>query len=546
MWSRIEPPVDFAIITALKIEREAIVRRLEGVERVQDYGEPLTYYVGSLRIPAEDQPYTVVLTQIIEMGNPDAAIATTKVIPRWRPRNVLMVGIAGGVKKKAALGDVVVSRYAHYYAPSKRKPKEVEHRDRQFSSDLMLFARAQHYDAAEWKGEIDSPRPGTGKAKLPEVRFGPIACGEEVIADDKALAELQRQCPKMVAVAMEGAGVAKAVLSAGDPPRYLEIRGVSDYAGPTKNDRWHGYAANAAAAFTIGFLRSRPFPPGPPPEQAAVKARGAPTLVVIAQSLRPISSDELMTVLAPDAKHSELEFLHLDFTDLVKNKVFTNPQAAAERVASPQGKLLAELARRGDARLVFSGLAAIPPVVLVGHVVTARRHVRLFDFHERDWAWPGTPQGFPKLQRSSLPKRPVKELGVAIIRMAVSYPVTKADTDPLGLDARLQIDLSLDTPARFVVKSEEQVLDYGRSFRTTLDGLRTAMPDCERVHLFYAGPMALAFHLGQQISENIHPPVTVWNYSRGYEWGLDLAAAVTGEPCVVYPALHGPIASERE
>src|SRR5713226_6380663 len=117
----------------------------------------------------------------------------------------------------------------------------------------------------------------------------------------------------MIAVAMEGAGVAKAVLSEGSPVRYLEIRGISDYAGPDKNDGWHEYAANAAAAFTIGFLRSRPFPPGPPPEEAAGKAQAVPTLVMIAQSLRPISAAELMPILDEDAKRGQLEFLHLDF-----------------------------------------------------------------------------------------------------------------------------------------------------------------------------------------------------------------------------------------
>jgi nucleoside phosphorylase len=524
-----------------------MVHRLAEVVKVQDEGEPLTYYVGKLSIPGEDRSYTVVVVQLIEMGNPDAAIATTKVIPRWRPRNVLMVGIAGGVKEKVALGDVVVSQYAHYYEPAKRKPRVVEHRDRQFNSDLMLFARAQHYEAAEWKGDIHSPRPDAGgEPKLPDVKFGPIACGEEVIADLKALTNIQRQCPKMVAVAMEGAGVAKAVLSTGTPPRYLEIRGISDYAGPDKTDGWHEYAANAAAAFTIGFLRSRPFPPGPPPEQSSGKTQASPTLVMIAQSLRPISAEELMPILDEDAKRGQLEFLHLDFTDLVKNKVFAEPQTAADRVASPQGKLLGELARRADARLVFAGLAAIPPVVLAGHVVTARRHVRLFEFHEHDWVWPGTAGGFPQLQRNALPKRPIKGPGEALIRMAVSYPVTKADTDPVGLEARLQIDLSLSTPARFVVKSEEQVREYGRAFRATLDSLRTVMPDCQRVHLFYAGPMTLAFQIGQQISENIHPPVTVWNFSRGYEWGLDLAAAVTGDPCVTRSAAAKPSTDATE
>jgi hypothetical protein len=68
----IEPPVDFAIIAALKVEREAMVRRLADVQKIQDEGEPLTYYVGTLAIPGEDRPFTVVVTQLLDMGNPDA------------------------------------------------------------------------------------------------------------------------------------------------------------------------------------------------------------------------------------------------------------------------------------------------------------------------------------------------------------------------------------------------------------------------------------------------------------------------------------------
>jgi hypothetical protein len=46
--------------------------------------------------------------------------------------------------------------------------------------------------------------------------------------------------------------------------------------------------------------------------------------------------------------------------------------------------------------------------------------------------------------------------------------------------------------------------------------------------LFYAGPVSLAFHLGQQISENIYPPVIVWNYRReqGYNWAVCSVPAV--------------------
>lgn len=534
------PRIDFAVITALQVERDAVVRRLESCEKQQFDGDSLTYYVGTLKIPGEPQPYSVVVTQLLEMGISDAAIATTTVINRWHPRNVLMVGIAGGVRDKAALGDVLVSQYAYYYEPGKATTEGFESRGRQFNSDLMLFGRAHHYEAAEWMSEIHAARPDTSgeEVALPSVRFGPIACGEQVIASLEALDEIKKQCPKMIGVAMEGAGAAKGALSSGDPPRYLEIRGVSDYAGPDKNDGWHEYAANAAAAFTIGFLRSRPIPPGPPPEEEVAHEKPVATLVLTAQSLRPISAQEIMPALDDATKQGELEFFHLDFTDLVKNKAFVDPQTAASRLADPQGALLGAVARRADARIVFHGLCAIPPVILAGHIVTDRRKVNLFDFHPdaSNWVWPGTPDGFLPLKRTEMPKRVIKDAGQVMIRMPISYPINKADTDVLNLNPRLIIDLEYPDIGRSVVRSEEQVREYGRSFRETLDLIRKWMPGCSRIHLFYAGPMALAFHIGQQISENIHPPVTVWNFSRKYEWAIDLAAAMSGEPCVTLPA----------
>lgn len=95
--------------------------------------------------------------------------------------------------------------------------------------------------------------------------------------------------------------------------------------------------------------------------------------------------------------------------------------------------------------------------------------------------------------------------------------------------------MSVPQPERGVVRSEEQTRAYGREFRRVIDSIAQQAPACRRIHLFYAGPVSLAFHLGQQISANIHPPVTVWNFRRGnYEWGIDLAAAAAGDSGVVY------------
>ena len=54
--------------------------------------------------------YRVVVTPLLGMGRVEAANATGDAIRRWRPRYMLLVGIAGGLAKAGVgLGDVLIS-----------------------------------------------------------------------------------------------------------------------------------------------------------------------------------------------------------------------------------------------------------------------------------------------------------------------------------------------------------------------------------------------------------------------------------------------------
>jgi hypothetical protein len=117
----------------------------------------------------------------------------------------------------------------------------------------------------------------------------------------------------------------------------------------------------------------------------------------------------------------------------------------------------------------------------------------------------------------------------------VSYEVLDEQTRKVVPEGAIEVDLKLP-PQRSIVRSENQVREYGQVFRRTMDLITQRIPNVNRVHLFYAGPVSLAFHIGQQISENIHPPVIVWNFHRGYDWAIDLAAAYVGEQCVIRPS----------
>jgi nucleoside phosphorylase len=526
-------------MTALPIERDALLRRLERREVVQDDFEPLTYYRGRISIPTTGEYYEVVVVMLLGMGNDEAAVSTVRVIDRWRPAYILMVGISGGVPGKVSLGDVVISDFVYYYEPAKRTPKGDQRRPQQFLSDRLLYGRALAYEAGEWRSDIAITRPGASQADVPfpKAYFGAIGSGEKVIADARTLSRLLKECPRLLAVAMEGAGVARAAAQQPHAPAFIEVRGICDYANEQKNDDWQPFAAEAAAAFTVGLLRSRAVPPM---VAHARGVQGKPSfLILCAQSLRPIAAHELLGILEEDSTSRSVEIVSLDFTDLVANGTFTDPEGAAQRLTSPQGPLYAALARRGEAEFAFHGLVHIPIAFLIGHLVTDRQPVRLFDFHPgpglETWAWPGMQGTIPPLEVRGAPERPSRRKGVAVVRISVSYTVTAAQTRAVFPRAALEVDLSVLDPERGVVRSEEQVREYGRTFRRMLDLITQRYPFVQRVHIFYAGPVALAFHLGQQISENIHPAVTVWNFRQEYGWGIDLAAASLGEPCVVRP-----------
>ncbi len=533
------PPIDFAFVTALPIERDALLRRLEGREVVQDDFEPLTYYRGHISVPTTGEYYEAVVVMLLGMGNDEAAVSTVKVVERWRPAYVLMVGIAGGVPGKVALGDVVISDFVYYYEPAKRTPRGEQRRPQQFLSDRLLYGRALAYEAGEWRSDIVIARPGAAQADVPFPRayFGAIGSGEKVIADAKALSQLLKECHRLLAVAMEGAGVARAAAQQPHPPPFIEVRGICDYANEQKNDDWQPFAAEAAAAFTIGLLRSRPLPPLGT-NKRHVQEKGS-FLILCVQSLRHIAAHELLGVLEKDSSSRSVEIVSLDFTDLVTNGIFTDPQGAAQRLTCPQGSLYAALARRGVAEFAFHGLVHIPIAFLVGHLVTDRQPVRLFDFHPgsglETWAWPGMQGAIPPLEVRGAPERPSWRKGVAVVRISISYTITAAQTHTVFPRAALEVDLSVPDPERGVVRSEEQVRKYGSTFRRVLDLITQYYPAVRHIHIFYAGPVALAFHLGQQISENIHPAVIVWNFRQKYGWGIDLAAALFGEPCVVRP-----------
>lgn len=281
--------VDIAIVTILPEEYEAVKRRLKNVRRdpgTNDQPNQYAWVVGEIEA-AQGGTYQVVLAMTLHPGNTSGSLGTSKTIARWRPRYVLLVGIAGGLpREQLGLGDVVVSRQIVSYEYGKVEHNAFNPRpDFVYQLDGPLLRNALSLREAKWRSKLGC-RPGTdgGKSK---VLVGMVGAGEKVIDDRGAdfFSAVEREFPKLLAVEMEGAGAAAAIQEARDEGRtvgFLMIRGISDMPPDKKTglkkpaaakkkdspavsdrDQWKAYAARAAASFAVYFIsQAWPLPPG--------------------------------------------------------------------------------------------------------------------------------------------------------------------------------------------------------------------------------------------------------------------------------------------
>jgi nucleoside phosphorylase len=254
--------VDFALLTALEEEQEALLARFSGA-RALDKTEGDIATVHAAEIPtarADGAVYRVVVACLGAMGPIAAASRAAVIAHRFRPRRVLLVGIAGGVSGAAELGDVLVANQIVDYTVGKTSAQGRTVHWQVFRADPGLLDSAVQFSTG-WQGLLQAPRPSPGE---PQRRIGVVASGGDVIAAATRVAELRAAWPKLIGVEMEGGGVAAALAEAPSPPAFLMIRGVSDLADEAKNAAatrsFRAYACDAAATYAIALLQRGPMP----------------------------------------------------------------------------------------------------------------------------------------------------------------------------------------------------------------------------------------------------------------------------------------------
>jgi adenosylhomocysteine nucleosidase len=238
------------ILTALPVEQEAVLEHLVDV-REHRHAQGTLFDVGTLA----GRPDRQVALGVTGQGTLAAATLTERAIAEFSPSAVLFTGIAGGLRAKLGIGDVVVATKVYAYHGGKSENDEflVRPRSWEISHDLEQLARRVRRTRA-WCEPLAPP----GEAPAPEVHFEAIAAGDVVLnsSTSPVANALHHNYNDAVAIEMESAGFALAAHLAGRIAT-ATIRGISDRADGTKSvtdgQGSQRLAARNAAAFAVAL-----------------------------------------------------------------------------------------------------------------------------------------------------------------------------------------------------------------------------------------------------------------------------------------------------
>lgn len=242
--------------------------------------------------------------------------------------------------------------------------------------------------------------------------------------------------------------------------------------------------------------------------------------------------DKLMTIDLSSVEEALNPDISFGYPTIIRPELKQLPWTdAAEYQKQIINEVIAKSKDISLARFAVFSLTPIPLAIHLGFVLTDGVKVRYFQY-DRDrssWQWPKvqSEEIDCNIQVSGLPEQLNEEEAEAVIRVSLSNPVLKKQTDTIISNCSVEVDIFVDDPdvAEWLV-SPEQLTQLAKVFRKVLKAIRNNVPNCQRIHLFGAVPTGACLVMGQAINPRMNAPVELYqfdaNASPPYKWALTL------------------------
>lgn len=242
------------ICTAVETETQSLGQTFDGSWRlIRMSNDPQRYY-GTNFSDKHGQMQRVITCQQDMMGMAAASALATKAIHTFRPRYLIMCGIAAGIGEvgKQIYGDVLVPDVVWDYSTGKVVgPNESEIR----FGDVGFLPRPHSIALDPYLRDLVHRlcKPGACEFHL---ETGPLACGTSVMANESVVDKRVRALfPTTVGLDMESYSIFLAAAKASRPqPKALVVKSICDYANSEKSDQYQSFAAFTSSRFVEYLL----------------------------------------------------------------------------------------------------------------------------------------------------------------------------------------------------------------------------------------------------------------------------------------------------
>lgn len=241
-------------LTAVVIETESVKKLYNPWQRVRIKGDSQEYY--ETFFEKDGKRHRIITAQQSVMGMTAASVLTMKAIESFRPKYIIMSGIAAGTgdEAKQIYGDVIVPDVIWDYSTGKFVgPDETEIR----FGDLGFLPRPR---SVQIDSDIVDIVKGTINREDNEfhVHIGPLACGSSVVANRSVVEkQILSLFPHTVGLDMESYSVAFAVHNSKQPqPKAIIIKSICDFANSEKSDQYQKFAAYTSSRYAKYLLEN--------------------------------------------------------------------------------------------------------------------------------------------------------------------------------------------------------------------------------------------------------------------------------------------------
>lgn len=251
---------DVAVISALDMELAAFKRLISDWNEVMVDEDSTTYFQGNIK--GKSKNLKVICSSAPMMGMNAATVLSMKIIHNFRPKYLIMIGIAACARSKTeyGYGDVLVVEQSWDGGAGKVTIKDntpvflpsahhltlnadIRENIRSIKSDQTLLRTI--------KDEWQFAKPNTEL----QVHIGPVTSVAGVTENPAVIEELRRHDRKLLGLEMETYGVFYSCANCSNPkPIAISIKSVSDFADLEKNDKYQLYSAYTSARFVLEFI----------------------------------------------------------------------------------------------------------------------------------------------------------------------------------------------------------------------------------------------------------------------------------------------------